>query len=296
MSRPARNDSVAFATLEAEDLTKRYGRRVWALRGINLRIEPGGLVALVGPNAAGKSTLIRSWVGFERPTSGRARVAGFDAWTQRGDALRHVGYVPQNPTLYEALSVEAHVAMAAKLRPGLDRLLALRRLGELNIPLAALGRHLSGGQQAQVVLTLAVATRAPVLLMDEPLASLDPLARREFMHLVRQAVNETGATGLLSSHVIGDVAEICDRLIVLGVGRVLLDSTVADALGRHSISTSPVPGSVADFPAADRTTLSLLRDRAGVGANIRPATLEEIVLGHLAAGRRDPDARAINRD
>jgi ABC-type multidrug transport system ATPase subunit len=106
--------------LEARGLAKRYGRKVWALGGIDLALDAGGITALVGPNAAGKSTLMRTWVGFERPTRGEARVAGLDPWRQRSDVLARVGYVPQSPSLYAGLSVDAHLEMAALLRPGFD--------------------------------------------------------------------------------------------------------------------------------------------------------------------------------
>jgi ABC-2 type transport system ATP-binding protein len=161
-------------------LAKRYRRGVWALQGIDLALPAGGITALVGPNAAGKSTLIKTWVGFEKPTRGSARVAGIDPWRDRSAALAHFGYVTQSPSLYDGLTVEDHLDLARQLRPSFDRDYARRRMSELDIPLDRQGRDLSGGQQAQVALALALGTRAPILLLDEPLASLDPLARREF--------------------------------------------------------------------------------------------------------------------
>ncbi|MEO7667336.1 MAG: ABC transporter ATP-binding protein, partial [Dehalococcoidia bacterium] len=170
--------SAGPSVLETHDLAKRYGRRTWALTGIDLAIPQGGITALVGPNAAGKSTLIKTWVGFERPTRGSVAVAGIDPWKDRSAALAHVGYIPQSPALYDALSVDDHLDLAVQLRPGFDRAYARRRLDELGIPGNQGARSLSGGQQAQVALALALGTRAKILLLDEPLASLDPLARR----------------------------------------------------------------------------------------------------------------------
>jgi ABC-2 type transport system ATP-binding protein len=271
---------VTDPVLEARGLAKRYRRGVWALGGIDLALPAGGITALVGPNAAGKSTLIKTWVGFEKPTRGTAAVMGIDPWRHRSKALANVGYVPQSPALYDGLSVEDHLDLAAQLRPGFDRAAARARLSQLDIPVGAGARSLSGGQQAQVALALALGTRAPILLLDEPLASLDPLARREFLHVVTDAVREGGATTLLSSHIVTDVEQACDRLIVLGVGHVLLHDTVANVLAGHAISTSQKGDAVASFAAPDGTRIWLVR-----GAADRPATLEEVVLGYLASSR-----------
>lgn len=276
------------AILEARALAKRYRRGVWALGGIDLAIPAGGITALVGPNAAGKSTLIKTWVGFERPTRGSVRVAGIDPWRDRSGALGHLGYVPQSPSLYDGLSVEDHLDMAVQLRPGFDRAAARERLDQLDIPRDAGARNLSGGQQAQVALALALGTRAEILLLDEPLASLDPLARREFLHVLTDAVRTDGATALLSSHIVTDVEQACDRLIVLGVGRVLLQDTVADALASHRIGPAEEASGevVSTFlgPTGDRLAL----ERSTQADRLRPATLEEVVLGYLASGRAQP--------
>jgi len=266
--------------LEARRLAKRYRRGAWALQEIDLEIPAGGITALVGPNAAGKSTLIKTWVGFERPTRGSVRVAGIDPWQNRSAALGKVGYVPQSPSLYDGLSVADHLDLARQLRPGFDRDYARERLAQLDIPADRGGRELSGGQQAQVALALALGTRAPILLLDEPLASLDPLARREFLHVLTDAVRADGATALLSSHIVTDVEQACDRLVVLGVGRVLLHEGVASALETHSISLAEHPDTVGSFGAPDGSRIYLVR-----GTAERPASLDEVVLGYLASGR-----------
>jgi ABC-2 type transport system ATP-binding protein len=272
--------TVADPILETRELAKRYRRGVWALQGIDLELPAGGITALVGPNAAGKSTLIKTWVGFEKPTRGSVRVAGIDPWKDRSGALAHLGYVPQSPALYDGLSVEDHLDLARQLRPSFDREYARSRLAQLDIPADRGARSLSGGQQAQVALAIALGTRAPILLLDEPLASLDPLARREFLHVLTDAVRGDGATALLSSHIVTDVEQACDRLIVLGVGRILLHDTVADAMAAHAISSTEHPDAVGSFGAPDGSRIWLVR-----GTGDRPATLDEVVLGYLASGR-----------
>lgn len=277
--------STEQPVLETHDLAKRYGRQTWALTGIDLAIPQGGITALVGPNAAGKSTLIKTWVGFERPTRGSVTVGGIDPWKDRSGVLQLVGYIPQSPALYDGLNVDDHLDLAVQLRPDFDRPYARQRLDQLGIPGGQGAKSLSGGQQAQVALALALGTRAKILLLDEPLASLDPLARREFLHVLTDAVRSDGATALLSSHIVTDVEQACDRLIVLGIGRVLLHESVAVAMAEHAISLTERPDAVASFGAADGSRMSLVR---GVGD--RPATLEEVVLGYLASARSTPVA------
>lgn len=273
--------------LETHDLAKRYRRGVWALTGIDLAIPAGGITALVGPNAAGKSTLIKTWIGFEQPTRGSVRVAGIDPWRDRAAALDHIGYVPQRPALYDGLTVEDHLDMAGLLRPGFDRVAARHRLDQLDIPRAAAARSLSGGQQGQLVLALALGARADVLLLDEPLASLDPLARREFLHVLSDVVRTGGATAVLSSHVVTDIEQACDALIVLGVGRVLLQASVADALATHRVAVAgdAAEDVIATFAGATGERMALQRD-----GGERAATLEEIVLGYLSSARAIPES------
>ena len=286
---------VTMAILETHDVGKRYGRRNWAIRHVDIEVPDGSITALVGPNGSGKSTLLKAWVGFERPTEGRLIVDGVDPWRDRAGAIRRIGYVPQSPSLYRELTVDEHVTMARTLRNGFDSALARRRLDDLDIPLEARAGELSGGQQAQVGLALALGARAPVLLLDEPLASLDPLARREFLHVLVDAVRADGATALLSSHVITDIEQACDRLLVLGGGTTLLDVSIGDAIAAHrvvaaaALDTEPPAGDVIGrFPGPAGEPLALVRTATAIG---RAATLEEVVLGHLAAGRRQ---RVVN--
>lgn len=280
---------AAAAVIEVTGLTKRYRRgRAPALDGIDLTIPAGSFVALVGPNGAGKTTLIRCCMGFERPSTGNVRVLGTDPQTDRTATLLKVGYVGQAPGLYRDLSVADHLAFAAVLRRGFDAAGARRRLDDLGIPGDTRAGHLSGGQQAQVALALALGTRAPVLLLDEPLASLDPLARRDFLTVVGNAVHDAGTTALLASHIVGDLAGVCDRLIVLAPGRVVLDDDIAHARRHHAV--------VARADAGDGDVIGSFGDQRGVmHALVRsdepvsvPASLDDVVLGYLAAARTNP--------
>jgi ABC-2 type transport system ATP-binding protein len=289
------------AVLEAIGYGKRYRGRSWALRGLDLAVPEGSITALVGPNGSGKSTLIRGWVGFEPPTEGRLSIAGIDPQRDRGAAVLRSGYVPQQPALYRELTVAEHIELATTLRAGFDVELARRYIERLGIPLTVQTNQLSGGEQAQLGLAIALGTRARILLLDEPLASLDPLARREFLHVLVTAVRSEGHTALLSSHVITDIEQACDRLVVLGRGRTLLDLTVDDALAHHRVVEAAGwadghPGTVGTFPTTTDERLTLVRigpngdTPAAIGSHVqpigRPATLEEVVIGHLAAGRR----------
>ncbi|MEO5704368.1 MAG: ABC transporter ATP-binding protein [Candidatus Limnocylindrales bacterium] len=279
--------------ITAERLSKRY-RRTWALRDVDLSLPQGGVTALVGPNGAGKSTLLKLCVGFERATGGRVLVLGTDPARERGAAIAKVGYVPQAPSLYRELTVLQHVQLAGTLRPGFDAPHAFARLRDLGIPLPSTPAELSGGQQAQVSLAIALGTRAPLLLLDEPLANLDPLARREFLQVVGEVARSGDVGVVLASHVISDVEPVADRLLVLGNGRVLLNEPVVAGLARHRVvdGDSP-PGAgelVSRFPDRYGREFQLIsRSRSGSSAaepdSAHEPTLEELVVGYLASSR-----------
>jgi ABC-2 type transport system ATP-binding protein len=286
--------------LEARGVAKRYGRGGLALDGLDLAVPTGRITALVGPNGAGKSTLMKAWVGFERPTRGEVRVMGIDPFRARAQALSHIGYVPQATTLYRELTVADHVDYAETMRHRFDRGQATRRLRQLAIPPSRRCGELSGGQQAQVALALALATHADVLILDEPLASLDPLARREFLYVLTDAIKGTGRTAVLSTHIVTDIEQACDHLVVLSAGRKLLDRSIADAVADHLVvagaSTESGDAAVGSFYDPRGGLVSLI-DAAGEDQKTeggRSATLEEVVLGYLASGRRplDPNAMA----
>jgi ABC-2 type transport system ATP-binding protein len=290
-------DESAREALTARSLRKGFRRgwlrgRVWALAGIDVTIPLGGITALVGPNAAGKSTLIRSWVGFEKPTKGSVRLLGLDPWREAKTIRAKVGYVPQSPTLHPQFSANDYLALSQRWRTSFDRDAAVRQLNAARVDLAAPCGTLSGGQQAQVALALALGTRAPILLLDEPLAQLDPLSRRDFLEVVAQDSRTNGTTVVLSSHIVSDVAQICDSLMVLGNGRVLVHDSIETLLGTHSVlnpSNSEKPAaSIGTVDLAGREVL--VSHPASHRGPARPATLEEIVLGLLQMARDERSA------
>jgi ABC-2 type transport system ATP-binding protein len=279
--------SVGMDVIVTNGLSKRY-RRTTALRDLTVTLPAGGVTALVGPNGAGKSTLLKLCVGFERPTAGRLAVLGIDPDRDRAGAIAKVGYVPQSPSLYRDLSADDHLELASSIRTGFDVPYSRERLRVLGIPLSARPRELSGGQQAQLSLAVALGTRAPLLLLDEPLANLDPLARREFLQVVTDEVRRGDVSAVLSSHVISDVEPVCDRLLVLGEGRVLLHDTVAGSIAGHRVTERGGGGNlVALFPDRYGVLHRLVRTDGGgsTPGEGRTPTLEEVVLGYLASAR-----------
>lgn len=260
------------------------------MRDVDLQLTPPGITGLVGPNGAGKSTLIKIWAGLERPSAGTVRVAGFDPWRDRSAAAACIGYVPQIPSLYRSLSVGQHLALATSERAGFDVAGAGAHLDRLGIPVHARAGELSGGQRAQLGLALALGTRAPILLLDEPLAALDPLARRQFLQLLADAVRERNSLAVLSSHVISDIQSACERLIVLGAGSVLVQGAIPDLLSCHWVVQhgAALPAGmrrVASFVADDGGRLELWQAKS-VSIPAVPqatqATLEDVVIGYLS--------------
>jgi ABC-2 type transport system ATP-binding protein len=221
--------------LAASGLGKRYRRR-WALSDCMLEIPAGRVVGLVGPNGAGKTTLLHLAAGLIAPTTGMIEVLG--GRPACGPAqLGRVGFVAQDTPMYAGLSVAAHLRMAAYLNPGWDGDLARRRIEQLGIDPRRRAGRLSGGQRAQLALTLAVAKRPGLLLLDEPVASLDPLARREFL----RSVAGTGTSVVLSSHLVADLELICDYLVVLVASRVRLAGDISALLAsQHQRTGLPV--------------------------------------------------------
>jgi ABC-2 type transport system ATP-binding protein len=271
--------------LVAESIGRRYRRnRPWALRDVSIAIPAGSITALVGPNGAGKSTLIRACLGFERLDEGRLLVNGIDPRLDRTAAVASVGYVPQRGSLYQGLSIGDHMTLATAARPRFDGARAVDRLRALGLGARRSVGELSGGEQAQVALALALGTGARLLLLDEPLSSLDPLARRDFLATLSDDVRDRGATAMLSSHIVTDVEQACDRLVVLAAGRVVLEGSIADARGLHrTIAAADAAGHdvVGRFGGPAGEQLALVRDD-GPGA-----TLEEVVLGYLASARAE---------
>jgi ABC-2 type transport system ATP-binding protein len=205
--------------IEADGLGKRYGRR-WALRDCTLSVPAGYVTGLVGPNGAGKTTLISLAVGLVRPTAGTVRVAGERAGSRAARDL--VAFVAQDAPLYQHLSVRDMLHVGRNLNVRWDQDRAVSRLDGLDIALRERVGKLSGGQRAQLALTIALARRPELLVLDEPLAALDPLARADFMQSVRDAVAGDGISAVFSTHVVAELGQVADYLIVLGRGEVLL--------------------------------------------------------------------------
>jgi len=279
---------AAAIPLAFEHLGHRYRRnRPWALREVSLEIPEGSITALVGANGAGKSTLIRSCLGFERPNEGRVLVYGLDPRRDRAAVVSSIWYVPQATALYRGLTVDDHFVMAKTARPAFDTGFARAHVERIGLATSRRVGELSGGEQAQVALALALAGRSPLLLLDEPLASLDPLARRDFLTALLADVRGRGATAVLSSHIVTDVEQACDRLVVLADGQLVLSDAVATARERYRIvAAEALDGGavIGRFAGPDGSMLALV-DGGTVG---RQATLEEVVLGHLAARRSAP--------
>lgn len=267
--------------------TERFGRRYrrnrpWAVRELTLDIPEGSITALVGPNGSGKTTFIRACLGFEPPNEGRVLVYGHDPQRARTRAVAAIGYVPQQSALYRSLTIGDHFVLARAARHAFDREAGRQRIRDAGLSEDRVVGELSGGEQAQVGLALALGTRAPLLLLDEPLANLDPLARRHFLTALLQDVRARGATAVLSSHVVTDVDQACDRLVVLARGRLALHASIVDAKRQfQTVFVADLAGrpAIGTFPSPAGEPLALVRG----GEDGRPATLEEIVLGHLAA-------------
>jgi ABC-2 type transport system ATP-binding protein len=217
--------------IAAEGLGKRYGRK-WALSDCTLEIPAGHVVGLVGPNGAGKTTLLQLAVGLLSPSTGSIRVLNGEPYSGPMQ-LGRVGFVAQDTPVYSGLKVSDHLRLGSHLNPGWDASLAESRIDQLGLdPMQRAGK-LSGGQRAQLALTLAIAKRPELLLLDEPVASLDPLARREFLQILMETVAEQPVSVLLSSHLVADLERVCDYMVVLVDSRVQIAGPVDDLLASH---------------------------------------------------------------
>ena len=288
-----------MSVIETSGLGRRYGR-TWALRGCTLAIPAGRVVALVGPNGAGKTTLLNLAVGLTTPSTGDIRILG-GLIPGSEEALGRIGFVAQDTPLYSNLTVEETLRLVASLSGYFDFGDARARLAALDVPLRRRVGQLSGGQHAQVALAVALARRPELLILDEPVARLDPLARHEFMAALMAAVAEDGISVLLSSHVVAELERVCDYLVLLAASRVQVIGDVDDLLASHRLLSGPAGET--DALAASIPVVSIRRAerQAGVLARITDATplparwemhhtnLEEIVLGYL----RHPDASSL---
>ena len=282
---------MSFA-LETHGLGKRYGRR-WALRDCTLALPEGRVVALVGANGAGKSTLLQLAVGLLSPSAGTVTVFGSRP-QENAAVLSAVGFVAQTTPLYDSFTVDELIAFGAKLNPRFEATAARLKLAALGIDARSLAGHLSGGQRAQVALALALAKRPSLLILDEPVASLDPLARREFLQSLMEAVAEEGTTVVLSSHLITDLERVCDYLIVLSASRVQVLGDIEELLASHALLTGPTSNAsllalsapvVAESSTRRQATLLArtngARRRLPDGWTSSTITLDELVLAYM---------------
>ena len=291
--------------LRADRLGRRYGR-VWGLRDCTLEVPAGAIVGLVGPNGAGKTTLLEMIIGLLEPTEGQVSVFGETSRAHAAARLARVGYVAQDHPLYRDFSVADMFHLGRAMNPSWDQGLAQARMDALGIPLKRKVKTLSGGQQAQVSLTMALAKRAPLLVLDEPVSSLDPVARLEFMREVMASAADTGLTVIIASHVVSELERLCDWLIVLTGGQVQLAGPADDLLAAHRLLTVPRATPDAELPGlpihrtdSDRHSTVLVRtDPARLAAQQRPGWqadpvgFEQLVMAYLqrrpAADADDP--------
>ncbi|HEX5994160.1 MAG TPA: ABC transporter ATP-binding protein [Jiangellales bacterium] len=282
--------------LQAEGLSKRYGRRV-ALSDCTLAIPPGRVVGLVGPNGAGKTTLLHIAVGLLPPTAGRIEVLGGRPASGPGQLAR-VGFVAQDAPTYAGLTITDHLRFGAHTNPGWDQQLADDRIIGLGLDPSQKAGKLSGGQRAQLALTLAIAKRPELLILDEPVASLDPLARREFLQGLMAHVAEHGAGVILSSHLVSDLERVCDYLIVLVASRVRVAGEVDDLLSSHyrltgarrDLTDLPTGVEVIEDSHTDRQSTLIVRTATPIddpSLTVEQLTLEDLVLAYMTQTTTD---------
>lgn len=273
--------------LTARGLGKRYRRR-WALSDCTLAVPAGRVVGLVGPNGAGKTTLLRLAVGLLAPSTGEVEVLGGPPAAGPA-ALGRVGFVAQDTPTYANLTVADHLHLGGWLNPRWDGDLAGRRIAQVGLDPRQRAGRLSGGQRAQLALTLAVAKRPELLVLDEPVASLDPLARREFLHGISDVATGDGVSVILSSHLVADLERICDFVIVLVASRVRVAGTIEDLLATHRRITGPRHHDVAAMQVVEarhtgeHSTLLVRSERPidDPAWTVAPVSLEDVVLAYM---------------
>lgn len=289
------------AALEANGLGKRY-RTTWALQDCSFRLPEGRVAALVGPNGAGKTTLLQLAAGLLSPTSGTVRTFGRLPDDPRALSLPDVGFLAQDQPLYKNFSVSDLLRYGQQTNVRWNDSDARRRLESLGIPLSQKAGTLSGGQQTEVALSLCLSKHPALLLLDEPVSRLDPLARVRFFSTLMDVVASEGTTVVLSSHVLADLERVCDFVIILSASRVQIALDIEELLDSHKVLIGahddlPRSGSVGIVVRSsqiNRQITLLVREPPAVLDplwDIREATLEEIVLAYL----EDPTAGSAQR-
>ena len=294
-------------TITTTGLTKCYGKTA-ALNDCTITVPEGRISALIGPNGAGKTTLLKLLAGLSKPTAGQVTVNG-SVPRQDPAFLADIGYLAQEIPLYRRLSAEDHIRAGAHLNPRWDAGLARRRIEQLGLDPRQKAGELSGGQRAQLALTLALAKRPELLILDEPIASLDPLARREFLQVLMNATAEQELSVVISSHQVADLERVSDYLIVLVASRVRIDGEVDGLLATHHLLTGPrrdaarLPASqqVISESHAGRQSTFLVRSSEPItdpAWTVEEVSLEDLVLaymGHTSAGASDTRTLEVRR-
>jgi ABC-2 type transport system ATP-binding protein len=277
--------------LETVHLSKRYGRK-WALYDCTLQVPLGCIAGLVGPNGAGKTTLLHLATGLLAPSRGTISVLGQTPGKDAQHLLPRLGFVSQDHPIYKNFTVKEMLTLGQKLNLHWNQELALKRLDRLRIPLSQRTGKLSGGQQAQVALVLALSKQPEFLLLDEPVASLDPVARREFQQVLLDAVAEHAMTVLISSHNIADLERFCDYLVILSTSQVQVTSRVDDLLQSHKLLIGPRERlesvgrthTILSVSGGGRQCALLVRTHGPVldpAWEVRPVSLEDIIMAYL---------------
>jgi ABC-2 type transport system ATP-binding protein len=290
------------SALCATDLGKRYGGK-WALRSCTLEIPAGRVVGLVGPNGAGKSTLLHLAVGLLTPSTGSLTVLD-EKPASSAEQLGRIGFVAQDTPVYSGLSIAAHLQMGAALNSTWDAQLADRRIRDLGLDPSQRAGRLSGGQRAQLALTLAIAKRPSLLLLDEPVASLDPLARREFLAILMEVVAEHNVSVILSSHLVADLERVCDYLVVLAASRVQVNGEIEELLSTHhrligprrELDSFPDTVRVIESSHTERQTTATVRSVDPIldpAWSVESMTMEDLVLAYM--GQAEEQRRELVR-
>jgi ABC-2 type transport system ATP-binding protein len=282
-------DQIAVQT---DKLGKRY-RRFWALEDCSISVPRGSVTALVGSNGAGKTTLLKLLVGLNESTGGSAEILGKSP-SKHADYIAGIGYLAQEIPLYESFDAAEHIKMGKKLNREWDSKLATGRLEELGIPLDRPVGKLSGGQRAQVGLALALAKKPKLLLLDEPVAALDPLARADFLSSLAQAVADAEGelTVVMSSHLLSDLERICDYIILLAAGKTQLCESIEEAVESHKLLigkrrelTGTEGFTVIQQSHTERETKLLVRTKGKIADSHwhqSEPDIEEIVLAYMS--------------
>jgi ABC-2 type transport system ATP-binding protein len=295
---------MSIPAVATRGLGKRYGRH-WALSDCTLTVPAGRVVGLVGPNGAGKTTLLSLMTGMLAPTAGSMEILGGPPPDSPAQLAR-IGYVAQGTPTYGGLSVADHLRFGAHTNPAWDAALAAQRIGDLGLDLRQKAGKLSGGQRAQLALTLVIAKRPELLILDEPIASLDPLARHEFLQSLMAASAEHKLSIIMSSHLVADLEHVCDYLVVLVGSRVVLDGPVDELLACHHLVTGrrrdatslPPCTQVITQSHTDRQSTFLVRSSAPImGPDLAadPVDMEQLVLAYMGRGVRSTPAVEAQR-